>query len=496
MPRLTPTPTQPALVEHLRRTWAQEELSFHMPGHKAGNGAPELGVELLGRAVYEADVSELGGFDYLHEPRSGIAAAQAQAAALLGAEHSWFLINGASVGNVAAICSTVADGEGLLVARDSHRSVYAGIAISGARPVYLRPVRNERLDGLFGIDPRAVQAALARDPGIRAVHVTSPNSYGFTVPMDEIAAIAARHGVPLIADEAHGTHFALHPDLPRHALAYGADVVVHSPHKSLGALTQAALLHHQGELVDPARISRNLQMLQSSSPSAPLLISLAVALDAMASGGHELWGRVLALAGLARQRLAATGLVVHGADVALSPGIGGFDPTKLTVDVSALGMTGFAAARWLQANRAINPESSDLRRLVFALTVGDREASVDLLGEALAALAAADRHEPRPGSSGIVSMWPAQIPAAELTPRLAAAAPNAAVAIGEAVGAVSAEMIVPYPPGVPLIVGGEVISAETVASVLQLLDHGCRMVGMSDPSGSTLRCMVRSAREG
>ena len=490
MPGLRRTAQQPALAGHLRRTRAAEERSFHMPGHKGGRGAPARGIELLGGAVYAADLSELGGFDYLYEPRSGLLDAQAQAAALLGSERSWFLVNGATVGNIAAICSTVADGEALLVARDSHRSVYAGIALSGARPVYLPPVRHDDLDGLFGVDAGAVEAELARDPDIRAVHVTSPSSYGFTVAVDEIAASAARHGVPLIVDEAHGTHFALHPGLPRPALECGADIVVHSPHKSLGALTQAALLHQQGELVDPARVARTLQLLQSSSPSAPLLVSLAVALDEMAASGHERWEAVLALAEDARARIAAGGrFAVHGSDVAPSPGISGYDPTKLVVDVGELGLTGYSAARWLQSNRAINPESSDLRRLVFSLTIGDDEASVDVLAGALAALADAGLGGTR--TDRIVSLWPAHPPVAELTPRLAAARPDTIVPIGEAVGAMSAEMIVPYPPGVPLVVAGEVISSELVASVLQLFDHGCRMVGMSDPSGSTLRCVVR-----
>jgi arginine decarboxylase len=292
----------------------------------------------------------------------------------------------------------------------------------------------------------------------------------------------------LIVDEAHGTHFALHPRFPRSALACGADVVVHSPHKTLGALTQSALLHHQGDLVDPARIGRTLQMLQSSSPSAVLLLSLTVALDEMAARGHELWAAALALADRARAQIAAQGrLTVCGADLAGSAGIAGFDPTKLVVDVSGLDTTGYRAARWLKADRSINPESSDLRRLVFSITMGDTEASVDLLVEALSALAAAGIGDA--AGRRIVSLWPAEPPASALTPRVAAGRPDVACPIDDAVGAVSAEMIVPYPPGVPLVVAGEVISSELVASVRQLLRHGCRMVGMSDPTGDTLRCV-------
>jgi arginine decarboxylase len=344
------------------------------------------------------------------------------------------------------------------------------------------------------VDPSAVEAALARNRDIRAVHVTTPSSYGFSIPLEEIAASAARHGVPLIVDEAHGTHFALHPRFPRPALACGADIVVHSPHKSLGALTQSALLHQQGDLVDPASVARILQMLQSSSPSSVLLVSLAVALDEMATRGLQAWAAALALADQARARISAIApLIVCGADVAYTSGITALDPTKLVVDCSGLHTSGHGAARWLKAQRRIHPESSDLRRLVFSLTIGDTEASVDVLVEALSALSAAGISET--ATERIVSLWPAQTPDRALTPREAAAKPNVAFATTEAVGAICAEMIVPYPPGVPIVVAGEVISSELVASVLQLLDHGCRMVGMSDPTGNTLRCVDAPKRQ-
>ena len=461
-----------------------------MPGHKAGAGAPPSGVELLGRAVYEADVSELGGFDYLYEASSGLRDAQQHAADLFGARRSWFLVNGATVGNIAAICATVGDGDALLVARESHRSVYAGIALSGARPIYLEPVDAAGADGRFGIDPATVADALARHPEIRAVHVTSPSAYGFAIDVEQVARSAAAHGVPLIVDEAHGTHFALHPRFPQPALACGADLVVHSPHKSLGALTQSALLHQLGDRVDGERVGRVLQMLQSSSPSAPLLISLGAALDEMAAHGTEQWGATLTLADELRGTLAARpGLALCGPELVAAGRISAFDPTKLVVDVSALGTTGFAAARWLRQEHRIHPESADLRRLIFSLTVGDSPESGAVLLGALDGLGTAGLG--RGADEPVVSHWPAQSPELRLTPRAAGTRPSRAVALADAAGEVAAEMLVPYPPGVPLVVGGEVLSAELIATIAQLLEHGCRMVGLSDPTGATLRCVAR-----
>ena len=480
---------EPVLAQHLRESQAAEEISFHMPGHKGGLGAPAAGIELLGEKAYAADLSELGGFDYLHGAATGIARAQSRAARLLGATRSWFLVNGASVGNIASIFTTVVDGDMLLVARGSHRSVYAGITLSGARPVYLQPERNDSLDGLFGIDVDGVEAALARNRQIYAIHVTSPSYYGFTIPVAEIAQIAAAHGVPLIVDEAHGTHFAFHPSFPRPALACGADVVVHSPHKTIGSLTQSSLIHHQGHLVDAARLDASLQMLQSSSPSALLMVSLDVALDEMARHGRERWTTALELAAQARVAIAGiAGLSIVGDEIVGTPGIAGYDPTKLVVDVHHRWETGHAAARWLREHCRINPEFADLRRLVFSITTGDTTETVGRLIDALEALAAAGHHVDE--DRRIASMWPAAIPEAATSPRESASLESVMVSASDAVGRISSEMIVPYPPGVPLLVAGELISEEAVEAMHQLLDSGCRMVGMTDPTGATLRCVA------
>lgn len=482
--------SEPALITHLRRAQENERFSFHMPGHKGGNGAPAAAVDLLGSAAFAADLSEIGGFDYLHGARSALVDAQAEAAALLGASRTWFLVNGASVGNIAAICATINDGGELLVARGSHRSVYAGIVLSGARPTYLPPVANPELDGLFGLDPNDLEAALQRNRQIRAVHVTSPSAYGFTVPLAEIAELTRAYDVPLIVDEAHGTHFALHPDFPDSALSCGADVVVHSPHKSLGALTQSALLHHQGDLIDPAILDRMLPMLQSSSPSALLTVSLAAAVHEMAAHGRSRWDAALELArGLRREIARRPPLAVLDREVIGAPGIAGLDTTKLVVDVHELEVTGYAAARHLRDRHGINPEAADLRRIVFAVTIGDTAESTAVLLDALEELVASPPGRTGPGR--VISAWPATIPEASETPRDTSHARNERVPIAEAVGRSSAEMIVPYPPGVPLLVAGELISAEIVEAIVQLLEAGCHLVGMSDARGETLCCLQR-----
>jgi arginine/lysine/ornithine decarboxylase len=458
-----------------------------MPGHKGGLGAPPAGIELLGRAAYAADLSEVGGFDYLHHPQDALADAQARAARVFHADRSWFLVNGATVGNIAAVSAVVTDGDKILVARASHRSVYAALAISGANPVYLPPLRHDPLDGLFGISTSALERALEEDPAIRAVHLTSPNYYGFTIDLEEIAAIVHGRGIPLIVDEAHGTHFVFHPDLPKSALASGADIVVQSPHKTLGSLTQSSLLHAQGDRVSLARLDAMLQMFQSSSPSALLLVSLDVAITEMAEHGRAHLDKTIDLADSIRARLsrAQPGAYAYGDEV-LGQAIVAYDPTKIVIDVARLGLSGLGAARLLKEKWRINPEFSDMRRMVFLLTSADTEQSADLLVEAITSLGASAEGTV---ARALVSRWPQHIPTLSVTPREGISREGHAYSMREALGRVSAEMIIPYPPGIPLIVAGEVVDEAVLAAVDQLRADGCRIVGPADASGATLRCI-------
>jgi arginine decarboxylase len=461
-----------------------------MPGHKGGSGAPRLGVELFGPDLYAIDVSEMGGFDYLHGATSALLQAQSDAAALFGAKRTFYLVNGATAGNLAALMATTTDGSHVLIARGSHRSVYAGLVLSGARPRYLAPVANAPLDGLFGIDPSDVERALEEDPAIQAVHVTSPSYYGFTIPLQAVREVTAAHGVPLIVDEAHGSHFVFNPAFPRPALSLGADLVVQSPHKTLGSLTQSSLLHLSGSRVDSDRVDQALQMLQSSSPSALLLLSLDLAIAESQGSGLASWGRAIDYAGSVREALSdVRSLHVYGNEIKHSPGIEDFDPTKLVVDVSALAMSGQAAAAWLKEHWRINPEFSDLRRIVFSITTGDDDESTQLLTDALRALG---RTEASTASRAIVSHWPKESPAVTVTPREGFAAPATAVDLDQTLGRLAAEMIVPYPPGIPILVPGELITDAVTKTLRQLLAAGCRMVGMADPTGATVRCISDS----
>lgn len=459
-----------------------------MPGHKGGLGAPERGIELIGRAAYEADLSEMGGFDYLHGATSALVSAQRAAATTFGADRTFFLVNGATVGNIAAISACCTDGEEILVARGSHRSVYAALVISGARPYYLAPIANRTLDGLFGVDPAEIASALDTNPSIRAVHVTSPSYYGFTLPIADIAQITHARGVPLIVDEAHGSHFGFHSEFPATALSQGADAVVQSPHKTLGSLTQSSLLHVRGDRIDVTRVDQELQMLQSSSPSALLLVSLDVAIAEMANTGVSRWGAAIRRANEIRDAISSVaGVDLYGEEVVDNAGIWGFDPTKLVVDVVDLNTTGQAAAEWLRREHHINPEFSDLRRIIFSITTGDNDDDAEVLIASLRALARVASGLPAP--QNLSALWPRESPPLVRTPRQGFGKNTVTVPTKQAPGATAAEMIVPYPPGVPLLVPGELVTEDVLDTLEQLLAAGCHVVGMADPTGASIRCL-------
>lgn len=477
---------EPPLAAEVRACWADEVHSYHMPGHKGGRGAHALATEMIGAAALRADLSELSGFDYLHSATGAVACAQSRAAQLFGARDSFFLVNGATVGNLAAILATVGEGERILMFRGSHRSVYAGVTLAGATPVYIDMLHIDELDAATTGNMASACAALQRDAGVRAIHVTRPNYYGICCDLAPYVALARAHGIPLIVDEAHGTHFAFHPAFAQSALAAGADIVIQSPHKTLSSLTQSSLLHVNNALADTQRLSQVLGMLQSSSPSALLLLSLDIALTQMAQNGGVLWAAAIDFADEARRRISALGaLRCYDSTLIGRAGIAALDPTKLVVDVSALGITGFAARAWLNRHCKINPEFADLRRLVCSISLGDDARSIDAL------VTAFERLHKTPISNA-ATVPPARIgtyphPQPAMTPRQAGAQRVETVTHSAATGRVAAEFVIPYPPGIPLLVPGEIIDARTLQLMATLRDAGCAIVGPADASAGTLR---------
>ncbi len=447
-----------------------------MPGHGHRNPFSGELAGALGDRMYELDQSEMAGLDYLHEPSGALRASQQRAARVFGADRSWYLVNGATVGNLAALWSVARPGGTVLALRRSHQSVHAAMAIAGLEPMYLQPLPDIRLQGLFGMDVDGLRSALERTVGVVAVHVTSPDYYGFRLPLAQIATLCHAHDVPLIVDEAHGAHLGFVSGEDG-ALAAGADVVVHSPHKALGSLTQSAVLHLQGARVDPDRVAEALVLLQSSSPSALLTMSLDAVVEELERSGTATWTARAELGRRAATQTGPDGEPLLSGRTPLPRGVSGTDPCKLVVESSRYGRT-VRQVRDALHERGLRPEFTDQRNLVLSITVGTTPEAVDALLDALSALVAtAPRGAVAPGG-GTLSLWP-DLPAERaLAGRTALQADRQLVALADAGGMVVAAPLTPYPPGIPLVLPGEVLSPALVATIQAFLAQEVAVRGL------------------
>lgn len=482
----------PALVAGLRSYFQGEKASYHMPGHKQRiGGIHPLNLEVFGEQTIVSDVSEMGGFDYLHAPEAGIVEAQNNAARVFGADHTFFLVNGSTVGNLAVIFALSGQGDRVLMLRGSHRSVYSGTVLSGAIPVYLSMDYHEQEDGWFVVDHTKIDAdELQNQEGrLAVIHITRPNYYGLACDLKPYVELARKTGAILVVDEAHGAHFGFADGVPTSALQEGADVVIQSTHKTIGSLGQSSMLHLKGERAKEKLplIARALQMLQSSSPSALLEISLDLSACHMDGEGKKILSSTVALAKQTREKIAAIpGLRVMEEGAMKDHIIKYVDPTKIVIDVSGTGRSGFAASLWLRSNAKIWIELADFRRIVASITLGDNLESAELLVRALTEMAAT----PGEGVPTRAPLLPGPPPAA-LPPRDALQSPAESLPLDEVQDRVCAEYVIPYPPGIPLVAPGEILTAETLASLASFREAGSRIVGPVDGTLATLRVLSK-----
>ncbi|MBD2183185.1 aminotransferase class I/II-fold pyridoxal phosphate-dependent enzyme [Aerosakkonema funiforme] len=476
------------LLDALRSYINNPHAGFYTPGHKRGEGISQSLAELLGTRVFRSDLTELPGLDNLSAPEDTIQEAQALAAEAFGSEKTWFLINGSTAGVIAAILATCSTGDKIILPRNVHSSAIAGLILSGAIPIFVNPEYDSILDIAYSITPQAVAAALAKHPDAKAVVMVYPTYDGVCGDVEAIAHLAHQYNIPLLVDEAHGPHFTFHPELPISALSAGADLTVQSTHKVLSALTQASMLHLQGNRIDRDRLTKALQLVQSTSPSYLLLASLDAARQQMALYGKELMAETLRLADEARNQISQiSGLSIL--KTAHTPGFVNLDRTRLTVTVSNLGLTGFAADE-IFAQHGVLAEFPSMEHLTFIISLGNKQADIVQLVQAFATLAkqykAPSLRMSQPRVRNLAQIYNCyEMPL--ISPREAFFAATETLPIETISQRISAELVCPYPPGIPLLMPGELITPVTLEYLLNIQAMGGKISGCTDPTLRTLK---------
>lgn len=483
------TPYLDAVLRYRERGF----VSFHTPGHKNGKGAPERLRALVGDTCLAVDVAMAGAVEDTRESTHLIDLAQAVAAEAWGGDRCFFLVNGSTSGVHALVLALTGPGDTVIVPRNSHKSVLGALIYSGAMPVYLDPGLHPDWGIPLNVPAEAVARALREHPAARAVFLTSPTYNGLCADLDGAAQAAHRAGVPFVTDQAWGPHLRFCSSLPVDAMSAGADAAVMSTHKLISGITQSAVLVARGARLNLARLDGIVKITQSTSPQVLMYASIDAARRQMVTQGQRLWDDAVQLATWARTQIDRIhGLRCLGEEVLSERGVAAFDPTRLTISACALGESGHQLESALRDDYGVAIEAADPLNIVLNVTIGDRRADVEHLVASLR-----DHASRRRAGSGdaaaacrALALSPPSFSRQVLTPREAFFAASRALPLADCAGHVSAELVTPYPPGIPVLGPGEEISDEIVAYLRRGADIGLKVHGPEDLGLATLRVVA------
>ncbi|MGE5631001.1 MAG: aminotransferase class I/II-fold pyridoxal phosphate-dependent enzyme [Caulobacteraceae bacterium] len=477
----TKTPLFDALLEYVNNN----TIPFHVPGHKKGQGMVNKFRDFVGTNVLSIDVTVFKQVDSLHKPTGVIKEAQELAADAYNADYTFFSIHGTSGAIQAMIMSVVSQGDKILIPRNVHKSVTAGIILSGANPVYMHPEIDNRVGVALNVTPETVRKTLEQNRDAKAILIVNPTYYGVSTDIAEIARIVHEYNIPLIVDEAHGPHLHFNDKLPISAMDAGADICAQSTHKIVGSMTQSSLLNVKQGLVDVNRVKTVMSLLQTTSPSYILLASLDCARMQLATQGKQLIDEAIELAKYAREKINnIKGLYCFGEEVLQKKGAYGFDPTKITITCKDLGLSGYELERILAEKYFIQPELSDLYNILCVFSFGDTKRTVDALIDALTEISA-EQSCKEIAKSEVLGI--PNIPESVLTPRDAFNSLTISVPIEDSIGLISAEFLMAYPPGIPVLCPGEIITQEIVDYVKALKAANLYVQGTQDPEVNNIK---------
>jgi lysine decarboxylase len=442
------------------------------PGHKQRH-------DLTG-AVVAGDTPLYGGVDTIKHADTLLAEAESRAALLWGADWCRFSVAGSTHGNQALALAVGSPGQEAIVTRCLHRSLLLGLVLAGLRPVWVLPERDPDTGLPGAVAVRTVRDALAAHPEACAVFLGDPSYVGTTGDLAGHADAAHEAGVPLIVDAAWAAYLGFHPDLPAHAIAAGADGMVTSAHKALPASTQGALVLARTQRLDRARLDRAFEATHTTSPAGAIIASIDASRALLARDGKQLCAKLLRLVATARRRLAE----VPGVAVLEGPGV---DPAKLVVLLAGAGADGYAVEADLIA-AGMPVELGDRDMIIPIVTLADTEDTVARFTGTLAA--AIERHRGPPRRPEPSAAWSVS-PRMAIPPREAFFSPNETVVADVAAGRISAELVAPYPPGIPVLAPGEVITGEALAALRTARAQGGRIAYAADPTLATFQVITR-----
>lgn len=460
-----------AALENFRK---KRIVPFDVPGHKRGRGNPEL-VQLLGEKCMGLDVNSMKPLDDLCHPSSVIREAEDLAAAAFGAAHSFFMVGGTTSSVQNMIFSVCKEGDKIIMPRNVHKSAINALVMCGAIPVYVNPEVDKRLGISLGMEPKKLLQAVEDNPDAVAVLVNNPTYYGICSDLKSIVKIAHEYGMKVLVDEAHGTHFSFNDDLPVSGMAAGADMSAVSMHKSGGSLTQSSILL-LNKSMNADHVRQIINLTQTTSASYLLMASLDISRRNLALNGKNSFAKVMQMASYAREEINDIGdYYAYGRELINGTSVYDFDVTKLAVYTRDLGLAGIEVYDILRDEYDIQIEFGDISNMLAYISIGDRLQDIERLVGALDDIKRLFKRD----KAGMLSAEYVN-PKVAVPPRKAFYSEKISLPLRAAEGKICTEFVMCYPPGIPILAPGELITKEIIEYILYAKSKGCSMQGTED----------------
>lgn len=462
------------IYEALRKFKRMRVVPFDVPGHKRGRGNMEL-TEFLGEECMSVDVNSMKPLDNLCHPVSVIKDAEMLAAQAFGAANAFFMVGGTTSAVQSMIMYACKGGDKIIMPRNVHRSAINALILGDAVPVYVNPDVNDKLGIALGMSLSQVEKAIMENPDAKAVLVNNPTYYGICSDLKKITELAHSHGMLVLVDEAHGTHFYFGENFPITAMSAGADIASVSMHKSGGSLTQSSFLL-MGEHINADYMRQIINLTQTTSASYLLLSSLDISRKRLALSGREIFEKTVEMAEYARAEINEIGgYYAYSRELINGDSVYDFDVSKLSIYTLPIGLAGIEVYDLLRDEYDIQIEFGDIGNILAYISVGDRKRDIERLISALYEI------KRRFGKSGTGMLTQEYInPIVAETPRKAFYADKISLSLDETAGRVCSEFVMCYPPGIPILAPGELITDDIIQYIKYAKDKGCSMTGTED----------------